>query len=116
MSVQDIEAQLESLRETLNALMVDKDNFSLDPDDYTDEFDEFLDVSNPEFFGHTPSAVLKDFDNIQYNEELSNCVDTLDAEEDSYYKKLVEEIEELEYEIEQLEEILEELKGEDDDE
>ena len=115
MTRQAIEAQLEGLRDTLEELEAERDKFSLDVDDYEEQFEEFLDEQYPEFFGHPPSAVLKDFDNIQYSEELSNYVDTLDVEDDKEYKKLVEEIEDLEYEIELLEESLEELEDEDDE-
>lgn len=115
MSRQSTEAHLEGLREALEELEEIRDKFSLDTDDYEDQFNEFLDEQYPEFFGHPPSAVLKEGDPTQYSEELSNYVDGLDVEDDKEYKNLLDEIEALEYEIELAEELLENLEDDDDD-
>ena len=115
MSRQAIEEQLERLRETLRDLEAERNNFSPDSDDYEEQFDEYLDELVPKFFGHPPSSVLKEVDPVQYSEEFSNYVDTLDVEDDEGYQNLVEEIESLEEEIELAEESLEELEDEDED-
>ena len=115
MSRQSTEEQLESLLKAMRDLEYERDTFSLDADDYEEQFDEYLDELVPKFFGHPPSSVLKEIDPVQYSEEFSNYVDNLDVEDDKEYKKILEEIDGLEYEMEVLEEELENLEDEDDE-
>lgn len=94
----------------------------IDPDDYTDQFDESLDESIPMIeigsLEYSPSNVLKNVDPIAYRCELNDFVDAAySAEDTDEYKDLEEEIEfltdqigDLSDEIDELEQQIEELE------
>lgn len=92
-----------------------QNNIECDPDDYTDQFDEFLDESgdvNIAGYTYAPSYALKSVDPIAYCCGLNDYADScFDKEETDEFQALQEEIEDLESEIEDLENEIEDLQS-----
>jgi hypothetical protein len=97
--IEFLESEIKDLRKKL-------ENFELDEENYSDQFDELLD----EQFGeisicgalYSPSTILKEVDPINYRCSLTDFVNSFDIEETEEYKDLQEELEELEMELERL--------------
>ena len=85
MTLQELKEELEQKEQELN-------NY-----DETEEYDNMLNESYPELFNMTPSYILKECDEIQYNCGLSDY-------EDEGRSTLEDEISDLKDEIEELEE------------
>ena len=128
--------RLETMNEELSILQSDwdvindevaelfnkKENFELDVDDYRDSYDEFLNEDGEVKIGGISfdrAYILKELDEIAYEQGLSEYVDSIDIEDDYTYGTIVEELEEKENEaidiqlkIEELENEIEELETE----
>jgi len=144
---QEMKERLETMNEELSILKSDwdvindevtelfnkKENFELDPDNYRDSYDELLNEDGEVKIGGISfdrAYILKELDEIAYEQGLSEYVDAIDIESDSNYEAIVEEleekeneaidiqlkIEELENEIEELETEIEELEEEEEEE
>lgn len=144
---QEMKERLETMNEELSILQSDwdvindevaelfnkKENFELDVDDYRDSYDEFLNEDGEVKIGGISfdrAYILKELDEIAYEQGLSEYVDSIDIEDDYTYGTIVEEleekeneaidiqlkIEELENEIEELETEIEELEEEEEEE
>ena len=144
---QEMKERLETMNEELSILKSNwdvindevtelfnkKENFELDPDNYRDSYDELLNEDGEVKIGGISfdrAYILKELDEIAYEQGLSEYVDSIDIESDSNYEAIVEEleekeneaidiqlkIEELENEIEELETEIEELEEEEEDE
>lgn len=103
------QAEIDSLRQEQQALEVD-------PEDYTDQFDEMLDESGDvDVAGYTFSVshILKNLDPIAYRCSLNDYVDSTYSIEDlDEYKEMEEKIGELENEITDLEDQITEAEEE----
>lgn len=125
MNKTELQEKLALLQDELELLVNDKtekqeeiDNYELDSDNYTDEFDALLDDTYGMFMhNYYASEILKEIDPTAYSEGLLDFVDTLDKEEDGEYQDLVDELNEIEDsisekegEIEEIEEQIEELE------
>jgi predicted nucleic acid-binding Zn-ribbon protein len=133
---QEMKERLETMNEELSTLKSDwdiieddisslfnkKENFELDPDNYRDSYDELLNEDGEVKIGGISfdrAYILKELDEIAYEQGLSEYVDAIDIESDSNYEAIVEELEERENEaidiqlkIEELENEIEELETE----
>jgi len=133
---QEMKERLETMNEELSILQSDwdvindevaelfnkKENFELDPDDYRDSYDELLNEDGEVKIGGISfdrAYILKELDEIAYEQGLSEYVDSIDIEDDYTYGTIVEELEEKENEaidiqlkIEELENEIEELETE----
>lgn len=93
-----------------------QEQIELDPDDYEDQFDEFLDESTPEIeigcLTYLPSHVLKAVDPVAYRCGLIDFIDSLDVEDSDEYRELQEEIDQLQSDMEDLESEIEDLESE----
>ena len=111
--IRDIKDQLETLQANKIRKQKEIDNFEIDPDYFSDEYDTGLNESYPEFMGtYQPAYTLKKVDLIAYDEGLANYVDSLDKDRHPDYKELVEELEDIDSEIYDLETELDELENE----
>ena len=110
MKIQQIEAKIAELTAQAKALQSQIDSFELDPDDYTDQYDEMLDEVNGEFMGMNASYILKKMDPTAYRCGLLDYLDGLDQDDEKMKNgdcvELIEELEEIESEIEELEDEL----------
>lgn len=114
----EVEMKEQEIRK-MQAMIADKEkqqnNIELDPDDYEDQFDEYLDESIPEIeigcLTYSPSHVLKNVDPTAYRCGLNDFVDSLDVEDSDEYKELQEEIDQLKSDIEDLESEIEDLEN-----
>lgn len=115
MKIQEIESKIAELKEQAKALQAQIDRFELDPDDYTNQYDEMLDEVNGEFMGVQASRILKEMDPTAYRCGLNDYVDSLDLDEElktyKAYAELTDSMDELTYEIETLEDKLVEMDG-----
>lgn len=99
---------IEQIREELEAKRNELKSVELDPDDYTDEYDEML----REVYGEVNIAgisldadqVLRKCDPTAYRCGLLDYIDGIDVTDTEGHKAIEEEIEELEDELEALEE------------
>ena len=101
----------EELREKQEQL----ENFEIDPDDYEDQYCDFLDEFETVKIGnleYSPSLVLKEVDPTAYRCGLLDYVDSIDKTDSEEYKELEDEIAELESEIEDLENEIAEVENE----
>lgn len=115
-AIQEIKTQINAIKVQI-LLLTDKiDNFELDPDDFSDQYDEMLDDVHGEFMGFDASQILKEMDHTAYRCRLLDYVDGLDEDEekmkDSDYAEWTEEKEGLESELEELEDQLYDLEME----
>ena len=106
-----IEAKIAELAQQAKALQAQIDNFELDPDDYTERYDDMLDECHGDFMGY----ILKEMDPVAYRCGLLDYLDSLDQDEEKMDNdeclELFNQLEEIESEIEELEEELAELDG-----
>lgn len=116
MKIQQIEAKIAELAQQAKALQDQIDSFELDPDDYTEQYDEMLDDVNGEFMGMNASYILKGMDPVAYRCGLLDYLDSLDQDEEKMNNdeclELFNQLEEIESEIEELEDELAELDNE----
>ena len=114
----DVEMKEHEIRK-MQAQIADKEKqqrqIELDPDDFTDQFDESLDESIPEIeigcLTYSPSHVLKNVDPTAYRCSLNDFVDSLDVEDSDEYKALQSEIDDIQDEIDQLQSDIEDLEN-----
>ena len=92
------------------------DSFYPDEDDYTDQYNDFLDEVyggvNVAGCSYSTSDLLHKIDPIAWGQGLSEYVDGLDFDEIDEYVELKEKVEELESNIETIESKIEELEEE----
>ena len=116
MKTQQIEAKIAELTAQAKALQSQIDNFELDPEDYTDQYEEYLDDCHGDFLGMNASYILKNMDPVAYRCGLLDYLDGLDQDEEKMDNdeclELFNQLEEIESEIEELEEELAELDNE----
>lgn len=114
----EVEMKEQEIRK-MQALIADKEKqqeqIELDPDDYEDQFDEYLDESIPEIeigcLTYAPSHVLKNVDSVAYRCGLNDFVDALGVEDSDEYKDLQDEIDSLKDAIDDLESEIEDLEN-----
>lgn len=85
------------------------ENFEIDPDDYEDDYDIFLDEGGAVMVGgyeFLPSRILRELDPIAYRCGLNDYVDNIDVSDDANYCDLCDELADLEAELEEVEEAL----------
>ena len=106
-----IKAKIAELTAQAKALQSQIDSFELDPEDYTEQYDEMLDEVHGEFMGMDASYILKKMDPTAYRCGLLDYLDGLDQDEEKMNNdeclELIEELEEIKSEIEELEDELE---------
>lgn len=111
-----IEAKIAELAQQAKVLQAQIDNFELDPEDYTDQYDEMLDEVHGEFMGMNASYILKNMDPVAYRCGLLDYLDSLDQDEEKMDNdeclELFNQLEDIESEIEELEEELAEMENE----
>lgn len=111
MKTQQIEAKIEELTAQAKALQSQIDHFELDPDDYTEQYDEMLDEVHGDFLGMNASYILKKMDTTAYRCGLLDYLDGLDQDDEKMNNdeclELFEELEEIKSKIEELEDELE---------
>ena len=117
MKAQQIKAKIAELAQQAKALQAQIDGFELDPDDYTDQYDDMLDECHGDFLGMNASYILKKMDNVAYRCGLLDYLDSLDQDEEKMYNdeclELFNQLEEIKSEIEELEDKLTEMDGSD---
>lgn len=115
-TIQEIKTQINTIKAQILLLTDKMDNFELDPEDFTDQYDEMLDDVDGEFMRFAASQILKEMDPTAYRCGLLDYVDGLDQDEekmkDDDYAEWTEEKENLESEIEELEDQLYDLENE----
>jgi predicted nucleic acid-binding Zn-ribbon protein len=108
-TIEQVTSELEAKRKAL-------DNFELDPDDFTDEYDEMLREIEGEIkvcgISFDADRILKELDPTAYRCGLLDYIDNMDITDTEGYKALEGEIEELEDELADLEEQVEEENDE----
>lgn len=98
---------IDELKDELEALREDLENFEINQDDYEEQYCEMLDeISTVEIgsLSYNPSTVLREVDPTAYRCGLNDYVDSLDIADSEEYQELEETIIGLENEIEGLEE------------
>ena len=99
--------EIEELEEKINLKKMELDNFEIDPDDYTEQYDDFLNeegtvrVAGLEF---DPAQIVKELDPTAYRCGLVDYVDGIEKSDVKEYQELEEELEELENQLEEMEE------------
>lgn len=105
--IQMKEHAIRKLQNQIKDKEAQQNNIECDPDDYIDQFNEFLDGSGDvSIAGYTyaPSYALKSVDPVAYRCGLNDYADSyFDKEETDEYQSLQEEISQLESSIEDLE-------------
>ena len=116
MKTQQIEAKIAELAQQAKDLQAQIDSFELDPDDYTEQYEEMLDDCHGDFLGMNASHILKEMDPVAYRCGLLDYLDSLDQDEEKMDNdeclELFNQLEEIKSEIEELEEELAELDNE----
>ena len=82
MKIQEIKAKIAELTEQAKILQIDIDNFELDPDDYTDRYDDMLDDCHGDFMGMTASRFMKEMDPTGYRCVFLDYLDGFDQDEE----------------------------------
>ena len=117
MKAQQIKAKIAELAQQAKALQAQIDGFELDPDDYTDQYDDMLNECHGDFLGMNASYILKKMDNVAYRCGLLDYLDSLDQDEEKMDNdeclELFNQLEEIKSEIEELEDKLTEMDGSD---
>ncbi len=109
---------IEETKAQIAAKEKEMENFEIDPDDYEDEYTNFIDGEgevNIMGMKYQASYVLREVDPTAYRCGLVDYVDGIDKEETKAYKDLEEELENLSDELESLESDLEEMEDDDED-
>jgi chromosome segregation ATPase len=105
--IEYLESKVEDLTKALH-------NFELDPEDYEEQFDDFLNEEGDaiKICGcfYSRSEILKEVDPINYRCSLSEFVDSIDIEDTDEYKELEDEISQLDAEIVRLKKEIEETE------
>lgn len=121
-TVELLQAEIQMKEHAINKLKAQiknketqQNNIECDPDDYIDQFDEFLDESGiVSIAGYTyaPSYALESLDPVAYRCGLNDYADSMfNKEETDEYRSLQEEIDQLESDIEDLENEIEDLQS-----
>ena len=96
------------VKEELAAKRKALENFELDPDDFTDQYDEMLRECTGDIkigsLTFDADQVLRECDPTAYRCGLVDYIDSIDKTDTEGYKAIEEEIEELENELSDLEE------------
>ena len=97
MKTQQIEAKIAELAQQAKALQAQIDGFELDPDDYTEQYDDMLDECHGDFLGLALNVDYSYY-NIEQRLKLWGVIDgtesekKLDAELDRYWDRLGEAV------------------------
>lgn len=114
--IRELRQRIAEINEELEPLIQQRDNFELDIDEYTDKFDQMLNdtVGVVEICGieFEPSRILQELDPTAYRIALNNFIADIDIEDDPEYKSLVNDIDDLEYELEKWTDDADELEAE----
>ena len=85
-------------------------NYEIDPNEYEEEYDEFLNEVHEEVkigcCTFDPARVLKELDPIAYNEGLKDYVNNISIEDEELYQEKVKDLQE---QIDLIEELIEEI-------
>lgn len=113
-SIQTLKYSRESVEAKLDGKKDELQNFTVDPEDYEEEFCDFLDEEEIHIGSITflPSEVLKEMDPVAYRYALQEWAENLDIESLDEYVEIVERIEELEEELNELDEEISQLEDE----
>ena len=115
-SIVSFNSQINFKQNEIDSLRQEQQALEVDPDDYTDQYDEMLDESGEVFAGGVgfyPSRVLKNLDPIAYRCGLYDYVDSTYSIEDlDEYTEIEEKIEEIEDQISDLEDQITEAEEE----
>lgn len=107
--IEELEILISEKRTELKELDSQIDNFELDTDNYSEQYDDMLNDCYPELFNMLPSRILNECDPTAYRCGLNDFVDSLDLSDDSDYQELTEQQTELENELDELEQELADL-------
>lgn len=114
--LQELLNKKKELQERYKELLEKRDSFEYDPDDFINEYDNYLDetygVIKIGDYVYNASYVLNSVDPIAYRNGLLEFVDEIPLEDSDEYNGIISEIEEIEYELEDLENEIEELNEE----
>lgn len=101
--IAELEEKAASLRSQIEVLEKEQNNLEIDPDDYTEVFDDSLDSEGPVYiagYEFNVSYALKKLDEIAYREGLNNFVDSCYSVSDlEEWRDMQGEIEDLETEL-----------------
>ena len=94
---------MSDIKERIAQLEDEIENFEIDPDDYTDQYDAMLDEYDVNIgsLSYSGSYVLKEIDPTAYRCGLLDFVDSFDLEDDPKYQALLEELEELQEQLDE---------------
>ena len=98
-TIDEVKAEIEELENGI-------DQFELDPDDYTDLYDEALNEGGPVRIGgltFDPADIVKEMDPTAYRCGLNDFVDSMELEDSDEYREMLEQLEELQDELTDLE-------------
>ena len=113
--IQMKEHEIRKLQAQIKDKEAQQDNIECDPDDYIDQFNEFLDGSGDvSIAGYTyaPSYALKSVDPVAYRCGMNDFADSyFNKEETEEYQALQSEIDQLGSDIEDLESEIEDLQS-----
>jgi len=107
-----LQEQIDNLQDLAKDKQYEIDNFEIDESTKEEEYDDMLNDCYEGIFGLMPSRILEECDPIQYNEGLSNYVDSLDVSDEEEYIELQSELDEIENEIAELQDELDGLQEE----
>lgn len=102
--IADIDVKLAELGHQGDCIKEKMDNVEIDPENYTDQFDETLNDVHGEFMGYCASQILKEVDPIAYRCGLNDYVDS------NVYKSDIEEYQDLEEDLEEVENQIDDLE------
>ena len=115
-TLQELKAQLESIKVKMTDLSNRMGNFELEESEYEDKYKDLIDelTGTIKIMGisFNASRILEELDPIAYNCGLSDYVDSLDKIEDSAYIEMQEEYDEFSGEVFDLEEEINNLEME----
>jgi len=114
--METIQERIEELKEQISTIETEINDFDLSEfasdEMYSDWLDEIYGKIDICGYSYQASYALREIDPIAYNVGFSDYCDTLDPSDFEEYKKLEEQLEELNSELEELEEELQELNSE----
>lgn len=102
--IADIDVKLAELGHRVDCIKEKMGNVEIDPEDYSDVFDEMLDDCHGDFMGYCASQILKEVDPIAYRCGLNDYVDS------SINKSDTEECQDLEEDMVLVENQIEDLE------
>lgn len=99
--IKELSDKMEELVLKRDSIQESMDSFELDPDDYEDEYISLLDEEYPDVdicgYSWSPVYILMEMDPTAFRNGLLDYVDSLDVSEE--YKKMEDDVDDLNYEI-----------------